>query len=99
MLAIVFRNSLESEIRALLRECRVPGFTEIGQVLGDGETGPVLNSFERPGVNSLVLVAVADGEGERIGAALRGFRDAAVARQRGKPVPLHAYLLPCSQVL
>lgn len=99
MMAIVFRKSLEGEVLRLLRECRMPGFTEIAEVWGAGETGPVFNSFVRPGVNSLILAAVEEADGERLLAALRAFRDASVASRRGAAVPLHVYLLPCSQVL
>ena len=99
MMAIVFRKSLETEILRVLRTCQVPGFTDIAEVWGAGETGPVFNSFVRPGVNSLVLAALDEPAADRLAGALRDFRDAAVAQQRGAAVPLHVFMLPCAQVL
>jgi hypothetical protein len=99
MMAIVFRKSLEDEIFQLLRDCRVPGFTDVAEVWGAGETGAVFDSFVRPGVNSLVFAALDEAESERLVAALREFRGACVARQRGAPLPLRVFLLPCTQAL
>lgn len=99
MVVIVFRKSLEAEVLALLRASHVDSFTDIAEVLGAGATGPVLNTFVRPGYNSLVLAALAEPDTERLVDALRKFRDAAVARQHGAPVPLHVFVLPCEQVI
>jgi nitrogen regulatory protein PII len=99
MVAIVFRKSLESEVLAVLRACHVRTFTDIAEVLGAGETGLALNTFVRPGFNSLVLVALAEADVERVVKALREFRDRAVAQQHGAAVPLHVFVLPCEQVV
>jgi hypothetical protein len=99
MLAVIFRNSLESEVLDVLRACQVRAFTDIAEVLGAGETGLALHTFARPGFNSLVLAALAEPEVERVVRALREFRDRAVARQHGTAVPLHAFVLPCEQVV
>ena len=99
MVAIVFRKSLETEILSLLRACRVRAFTDIAEVLGAGETGVALNTFFRPGFNSIVLAALAEPEVERTVTALRSFRDRAAARRHGAGVPLHVFVLPCEQVL
>lgn len=99
MVAIVFRKSLEGEVLEVLRACHVRAFTDIAEVLGAGETGPALHSFARPGFNSLVLAALPELEVDGVVAALRRFRDGAVAQQRGAPVPLRVFVLPCEQVV
>jgi hypothetical protein len=99
MVAIIFRKSLEHEVLAVLRACSVRAFTDIAEVLGQGATGLALNSFSRPGFNSLVLAALPEPDAERVVLALRRYRDGAVARQRGAPVPLHVFLLPCEQAV
>jgi len=99
MVAIIFRQSMETEILAVLRACQVRAFTDIAEVLGAGETGLALHTFSRPGFNSLVLAALAEPEAERMVAALRNFRERTARRQHGASVPLHVFVLPCEQVL
>ena len=99
MIAVVFRQSLETDILAVLRTCQVRSFTDIAAVLGLGETGAALDTFAQPGVNSIVLAALDDAEVARVAAALRAFRDGALARRHGARVPLHVFVLPCEQVL
>ncbi len=99
MVVAIFRQSLETEILAVLRACEVRTFTDIAEVLGVGETGPALHTLSRPGFNSMVLAALAEPEAERVIAALRGFRDRCAVRRRGAGVPLHVFVLPCEQVL
>lgn len=99
MVAVVFRKSLESEIFAVFGACQVRAFTDIAEVLGTGETGMVLHTFTQPGVNSLILAALADADAERVVTALRQFHDGAIARQHGAGVPLHVFVLPCEQVV
>lgn len=99
MVVVIFRQSLETEILAVLRACHVPTFTEVAEVLGVGETGRALHTFSRPGSNSMVLAALAEPDAERTIVALRSFRDRTAAQRRGAGVPLHVFVLPCEQVL
>ena len=99
LVAIVFRKSLESEVFALFRACRVRAFTDIADVLGVGETGVAVHTFTQPAVNSLVLAALADTDAERVVDALLQFHDREVARQHGAGVPFHVFVLPCEQVV
>ena len=99
MVAVIFRKSLENEVLTVLRACNVQAFTDIGEVWGAGESGQVFNSFARPGFNSIVLAALDEPDAERVVMALRVFREDAVRQQRGAPVPLHVFLLPCQQAV
>lgn len=98
MVAVVFRQSMETDILAVLRACHVRSFTDIAAVLGAGDTGAALDTFAEPGVNSIVFAALAEQDVQRVVAALRTFRDRALAHRHGSGVPLHIFLLPCEQV-
>ncbi len=99
MVLIVFRASLEPEVMTVLAMHDVRGYTHLPRVVGVGEAGARLDSFEQPGFNSLILTALDDVEAQRLVDGLREFRDDAVARQHGTTIPLRAFVLPCVQAI
>lgn len=99
LVLLVYRTSLEHEVLTILRRCEVSAFTRVPEVWGAGTSGLALHTFAEPGFNAMVLVALTDAKVAALVTALRDFRDAAVARQRGAALPLHVFLLPCRQVL
>jgi nitrogen regulatory protein P-II len=99
MIVIVFRSSLEHDVRRVLADAGVTRHTDAQDVLGTGDAGPALGSFEWPGTNGLVLSALDDGDAARTVQALRRFHEATAIRQRGAPIPLRVFALPCTQVI
>lgn len=99
MVMIVFRSSLEADVLGILRAADVTAYTDIRRVLGVGEDGARLDSFERPGFNSLIVTALDDAGASALLERLRTFRSEASSRRRGEGVPLRAFVLPCSQAL
>lgn len=99
MLLIIFRDSLEEEIHGLLKDLGVKAFTELHKVGGTGETGAAFHSFTWPGMNALVLAALPEDQADRVAKGLKEFRDQRIQQQRGLKVPLHAFVLPCVQVV
>lgn len=99
MLLIVFRESLEEEIHALLKEHGVKAFTELHKVSGIGNTGAAFHSFTWPGVNGMILTALPDEEATRVAEGFRSFRDQRVKAQHGAKLPLRAFILPCDLVV
>jgi len=99
MVVIIFRSSLEEDVLAVLKRCHIRGFSDIAGVLGSGETGSVLGTFDSPGSNSIVLTALDPPDATRVVDALRDLHTAALARQHGRDLPLHVFLLPCEQVV
>jgi hypothetical protein len=99
MVVIVFRNSLESDVMAVLREMGVDAFTGLPEVHGTGETGDAFAAFGAQGANGMVLAALDHLDAARLVRALRGFRDRAADRQRGAPIPLKVFVLPCIQAV
>ena len=99
MVLIVFRSSLETDVLKVLTAAGVKAYTDFRHVVGKGEAGTRLDTFERPGFNSMILVAVGHEEATRLIDRLRSFRDEAAAARHGAPVPLRAFVLPCSQAI
>jgi hypothetical protein len=97
MLLIVYRESLEEEIHALLSTHHVKA--ELHKVGGTGETGAAFHSFTWPGVNGLILTALQDGEAERVEEGFRVFCKKRCHEQHGAKIPLRVFVLPCSQMV
>jgi nitrogen regulatory protein PII len=99
MLLIVFRDSLEEEIHALLKEHGVKAFTEMHKVAGVGETGRAFHSFTWPGLNGMILTALPDDQVERVVDGLKSYRDERMKAQRGAKFPLRVFAFPCDLVV
>jgi len=99
MVLIVFRNSLESDILKVLGAVGVDAYTNVRKVLGIGDAGTRLDTFEQPGFNSLILTVLDHAVATRLVEALRRFRDESATRQRGATIPLRAFVLPCCQAI
>ncbi|OLC42728.1 MAG: hypothetical protein AUH74_03735 [Nitrospirae bacterium 13_1_40CM_4_62_6] len=99
MLLIVFRDSLEDEIVVLLKEFNVKAFTELHKVGGTGETGDAFHSFASPGVNTMILTALAEDQAERVVKGLKAFRDQLAKQQQGAKIPIRVFVFPCEQVV
>ena len=99
MLLIVFRDSLEDEIVVLLKEFNVKAFTELQKVGGTGETGDAFHSFASPGVNTMILTALAEDQADKVVKGLKAFRDQLAQQQKGVKIPLRVFVLPCLQAV
>ncbi len=99
MIMIVFRESLEEDIRALLGENEVEAFTEMVDVVGKGEAGAAFHSVSWPGLNNMILVALPEVQANRVVAALKTFHDKQVQRERGAKIPMRVFTLPCELVV
>jgi hypothetical protein len=99
MVMIIMKESLEDEVRDLLREHEITGFTEMHRVIGQGEAGPTLGSLAWPGFNDLILAAMPEPKAKQVIAALLRFRNEAMERQHGAKVPLRVFSLPCELVV
>jgi hypothetical protein len=99
MVMIVFRNSLEDDVLAVLRALDVVAYTDFPKVFGVGEAGMAFHSFTWPGFNSMILAALEDSDAARLVRGLAAFRDSARARQDGAAIPLRAFVFPCDQAV
>jgi nitrogen regulatory protein PII len=99
MLMVVFRDSLQDEILALLKGCDVKAYTLVQNVAGAGEAGTALGSFASPGVNSMVLVVLPEDQANRSVEALKVYRDGLAEDHPTHKAPIRAFALPCTQVV
>ena len=99
MLLVIFRESLDEDIRQLLQRLNMKAFTEAPKVFGIGEAGRAADTIDRPGFNSLIISALETDQAERIIAGLKIFRDEQSRNQGGAKIPLRVFVLPCEQVV
>src|SRR5689334_22745624 len=97
MLMIILKESLEDQVRELLRTHQVRAFTEMHEVIGQGEAGATLHSLSWPGFNNVIFVALPEPEAARLVGALAKFRDDLAEKQHGARIPLRVFSLPCEQ--
>jgi nitrogen regulatory protein PII len=99
MLMIIMKESLEEEVREVLRNHNVGAFTEMHEVVGQGEAGATLHSLSWPGFNDLILAAMPEPEANQVIDALAEFRERTMQKQQGAKVPLRVFSLPCELVV
>jgi nitrogen regulatory protein PII len=90
MLLIVARDSMLSELEALLRENGISAYTIISNVKGTGLTGRVDGAFLKPEINSIIFSVLPSDQADRAVSALTALHTA-----QGQPVPLKVFTLPC----
>ncbi|MCS6897607.1 MAG: hypothetical protein NZM29_06490 [Nitrospira sp.] len=99
MVLIIFRETMASHVHDLLKEYSVTAFTELHNVSGRGMTGPTVQFSLSADANRMIFAAVSEEVALRLVEGLTQFRSEHFKRQGGHPVPLHAFLLPCEQVV
>jgi hypothetical protein len=103
MLMLVYRQSLDHELRLLFKELGVKGFTEAPKVFGVGEAGTAFSSSgpaaDWPGYNSMILAAMEDEQAKTVAASLKNFSDRLAKHRNGQKVPMRLFLLPCERML
>ncbi len=103
MLLLVYRQSLDHELRDLFDELGVKGFTEAPKVFGIGEAGSAFSSSgpaaDWPGHNAMILAAMEDEQAETVVAGLKNFSDRLAKHRNARKVPMRVFLLPCERVL
>ena len=99
MLLIVFRESLQEEIHALLTQYGVSAFSELHNVIGAGETGAAFHAFSGSGANDMILTAMSEDLADRVVEGFKLFRDQRVHELHVARIPLHVFVLPCLQAL
>jgi nitrogen regulatory protein PII len=92
MLLIVVRDSMLSELEALLREHGISAYTIISDVKGTGLTGRVDGAFLKPDINSIIFSVLPSDHADRAVSALTAHHTA-----QGQPVPLKVFTLPCEE--
>ncbi len=77
---VTYDTFVEEEVMRCLKECRVPGYTKMTAIVGQGETGTKQGTAAWPGTTSVVFPVVADEAAAALQDALAKVRD----RHEGK---------------
>ena len=99
MLMIVFRESMAEQIHALMKDYEVTAYTELQNVSGRGETGPTLHFSLSAGANRMILAAIPEQMAYRLIEGLSHYRMEHMRQEGEGTFPLHAFVLPCEQVV
>ena len=98
MLTVICRNTLESEVRRLLNELPVDGYTVTSGLGGKGQTGSVSehNWMER---NVSFAIALEDERVAALADAIKQLYLKLLDANGGQEVPLKVFLQPCEVIL
>ena len=94
MLIIVGRDSILSELEALLRENGISAYSIISNVVGKGLTGSVYGTFLHPDINSIICLVLPSDQADRAVSALQTLL---TTRNLGQPAPPKVVTLPCEE--
>ena len=97
MLVLVYNYLLEEEVHALLAMMDVAAYSKVPKILGSGKSGRVEDSRYAPGYNRLIFAVLPN---EQVGPLVERFREiVGTHKQNGRSVGIHAFELPCEQLL
>jgi hypothetical protein len=99
MLLVIFRRSLDHEMRRFLKGLDLKALTEAPKFFGIGDAGQACDAFHLPGFHSMILAGIDEDQTERVLEELKGFRDHQAALQHGAKVPMRVFILPCERVM
>lgn len=94
LLLILVDSNHQEDVEQILEQHGVPGYSELPNVFGKGETGRKLGSRAFPGSNTLYFTAIGDNTCETLCVALKELRDRA-----GKEEGLKAFMLDTMEVV
>jgi nitrogen regulatory protein PII len=95
---IVFNFIYDEPVRAILERLRIPGFTEVHQVFGTGESGKRFGTHTFPGHDSMLFTVIAEAQVEPLLGELRAFKHGLEDRSKRRG-GIKAFVLPVEQVV
>lgn len=98
MLTLICREGIEDEVRAMLSELHITGYTVIAGVLGSGVTGTVTGKAWTDR-NALYMIALDDAHTGPLVNAVRELHDRLVQENEGHEVRLKVFLHPCDMIV
>lgn len=93
LVLVIFHEVYRDRIRQLLEALGVPGYTELRELGGRGETGRRYDTSVWPGRNAAVLTVVDAEVSDLVVKEVRAFKDGLGARA-GRPGGVKIFVLP-----
>ena len=98
VLTLVARDSMLSELEALLCKNGVRAYTTISNIKGVGVAGRVYGTFLHPDINTIICAVLPNDLADQAIAALRTWHDERKATSHDdKPIPLKVFSFPCEE--
>ena len=97
MVMVIYRHSLDHDIRHLLKSIDIKSFAESPTVSGMADAGCAFGTW--PGHHAMILSAMEDNQAERVIDMLKDFRDQWVQLQGGVKIPMRVFAVPCERVI
>jgi phage terminase large subunit len=99
MVLVIFRRSLDQEVRRFLKGLSIKEFTEAPKMFGIGDAEQAVQTFSWPGFHSMIVAGLEEMQAQQVVEELKAFRDYLSSLEAGAKIPLRAFVLPCEQVL
>ncbi|MCS7001368.1 MAG: hypothetical protein NZ518_00825 [Dehalococcoidia bacterium] len=98
LLMVVFPEAAETDVRQVIEQSGVPGWTQVRNLVGSGVSGPHLGTPIWPGHNAAFFTAVPD---DVVGAVVTGLKAYVDAHQGayGRAIPIRVFAMPCEQLM
>ncbi len=97
MLVIIYNHLLDDQIKKVLADNKVKGYSEIPRVFGSGEVGAVEDSRHAPGYNSSIFTVMPEEQVQPLLASLAGLAEEH-KKVSSRPYQLHVFSLPCEKI-
>ena len=99
MVMVVYRHSLDQDIRLVLKGLDVVNFADAPKVFGIGDAGHAFGSITWPGHHAIILSAMEELQADRIIEVLKEFRDHMAQMRGGTKIPMRVFVLPCERMI
>ncbi|MFO0699192.1 MAG: hypothetical protein U0236_08190 [Nitrospira sp.] len=97
-LIIVARDSMLTDLEALLHENGGAAYTILSNVRGKGITGRGHETFLSPGINTIIFTVLQPDQVDRAVSALKALQAGRnKAARKDQPVPLKVFWFPCEE--
>ena len=98
LVLIVFNFVYDEQVRSMIEELRIPGFTEVPRVFGTGESGKRLGTHIFPGHDTMLLTVVPEEQMAPLLDAIRQFKQGLADRAK-RHGGIKAFVLPVEQTI
>ena len=98
LVLIVFNFIYDDSIRAIIERLRIPGFTEVPEVFGTGESGKRFGTHAFPGHDTMLLTVVPEAQLPSLLREIAQFKRGLADRSK-RPGGVKAYVLPVEQAI
>jgi len=99
MVFVIYRQSLDQEIRRLLKGIDVKAFTEAPKLFGMGDASDAPHASFGQGHNCMILSAMKETQARRVIEQLKDFRDELATLRGTDKVPLRVFAFPCEEMV